>query len=143
MKDFSESINDYPIPHLRELRRAPLCYRHILPLSIVKQYQCLVVGAAKGKLTIAITNTQNMEMLESLGKYTGKTIFPVLIDPRRMQLLIRRIERGEQCRGNCYLKRHQAKGIGCHLYTLKRLEINSMLMLITSQKAKGLRKNQR
>jgi hypothetical protein len=137
MNDFSESLDGNPIPQLSELRRAPLRYRHILPLTIMKRYQCIVVGAAKGKLTIAITDTQNMEVIESLSRYTGKAIFPVLIDPQRMHLLIQRIERGEQCSRNLYSKWKQAKGNACYLYTLQRLQISSILMLITSQKTRG------
>jgi hypothetical protein len=137
MNDFSESLDGNPIPQLGELRRAPMRYRHILPLTIVKRYQCIVVGAMKGKLTIAITDTQNMEVIESLSRYTGKTIFPVLIDPKRMHLLIQRIERREQCRGNLYSKRNQAKGIECYQYPLQRLQISSILMLVTSQKIKS------
>ena len=134
MKDSSEILDGNPIPQLSELRRAPLRYRHILPLTIMKRYQCIVVGAAKGKLTIAITDTQNMEVIESLSRHTGKTIFPVLIDPKRMRILIQRMERREQCSRNLYSKRNPAKGTECDLYTLQRLQISSILMLITSQK---------
>ena len=134
MHDFSESLAGNPIPQLSELRRAPLRYRHILPLTIMKRYQCIVVGEAKGTLTIAITDTQTMEVIEVLRRYTGKTIFPVLIDPKRMLLLIQRIERRERCGGNLTSKRNQAQGTACYLHTLRRLQISSMLMLITSQK---------
>ncbi len=139
MKDFSEGFDDNPIPHLRELRRAPLRYRHILPLTIIKRYQCLVVGEAKGKLTIAIASRRNMEVIEPLGRYTGKTIFPVLVDRRRMQLLIQRIEQCEQCSRNLFMKLNHAREMECYLYTLRRNEINAILILITSQRASGLR----
>ena len=134
MHDSSESLDGKPIPQLGELRRAPLRYRHILPLTIMKRYQCIVVGAAQGKLTIAITDTRNMEVLEVLSSYTGRTIFPVLIDPKRMRLLLQRIEQREQCRVNPSSKRNQAKGTACYLYTLQRRQISSILMLITSHK---------
>jgi len=137
MNDSSESLAGNPIPQLSEIRRAPLRYRHILPLTVMKRYQCIVVGAAKGKLTIAITDTQNMEVIESLSRYTGKTIFPVLINPKRMHLLLQRIERREQCRRNLYSMRNQAKGTICYLYNLQRLQISSILILITSQKTRG------
>ncbi len=137
MTDSSESLDANPIPQLSELRRAPLRYRHILPLTIMKRYQCIVVGAAKGKLTIAITDSQNMEVIESLSRYTGKTIFPVLIDPKRMHLLLQRIERREQSRGNLSSKRNQAKGTECYQYSLQRLQISSILILIASQKTRG------
>ncbi len=134
MKDSSESLDGNPIPQLSELRRAPSRYRHILPLTIMQRYQCIVVGAAKGKLTIAITDTQNMEVIESLSRYTGKTIFPVLINPKRMHLLLQRIERREQCRRNLYAMRNQAKGTQCYLYDLQQLQISSLLMLITCER---------
>ena len=139
MKDPSESLHGSPIPHFRDIRRAPLRYRNILPLPLVKRYQCLVVGAAKGTLTLAITDTQDIEVIESLGRYTRKTIFPVLVDPRRMQLLIQRIERCERCSRNLFIKLNQASKMECSLYTLRGNEINAILMLITSQKGRLLR----
>jgi hypothetical protein len=139
MKDFLVGFDDNPIPYLGALRRAPMRYRHILPLTIIKRYQCLVVGAAKGKLTVAIASRRNMEVIEFLGRYTGKTIFPVLVDPSRMQLLIQRIERCEQCSRNSFMKLNQAGEMECYLYTLRRNEINAILILITSQRASGLR----
>lgn len=138
MKDFSESFDVNPIPQLTELRRAPKRYSHILPLPIVKRYQCIVVGATQGKLTVAFTDRQNMaEVIESLSRYTGKTIFPVLITDRRMQLLIQRIEPCEQSHRNFLSKLNRAKGIECPLYTLQQLEIKSILMFITSQRARS------
>src|SRR5438876_3819185 len=95
MTDSSESLDANPIPQLSELRHAPLRYRHILPLTIMKRHQCIVVGATQGKLTVAITDRQNMDVIETLSRYTGKTIFPVIIDTKRMHLLIQRIERCE------------------------------------------------
>ncbi len=112
-------------------------YRQILPLTIMKQYQCIVVGAAQGVLTVAIADRQNMAVIESLSRYTRQAIFPVLIDPIRMRLLIRRIERGEQCRRRIfYSKGVQLKDFECYQYTLRRLEASSILMLLTSQKAR-------
>ncbi len=137
MKDSSESSHGNPIPHFRDIRRAPVRYRHMLPLPLMKRYQCLVVGAAKGKLTLAITGTQDMEVIESLGRHTRKTIFPVLVDPRRMQLLIQRIERCERCSRNLFIKLNQAREMECYRYTLRGNEINAILMLITSQKVRG------
>ena len=138
MKDISESVYSNPIPQLGNLRRVPVRYRRILPLSLMKQYQCIVVGAERGILTVAITNRQNMAVIELLSKYTGQAIFPVLIEPNRMSLLIRRIERREQYKRILYAKRNQAKGIEieCYQYTLQRLQISSILMLVTAQKTR-------
>jgi hypothetical protein len=137
MKDISESVYSNPIPQLGTLRRVPIRYRRILPLTFMKQYQCIVVGAERGILTVAIADRQNMAVIELLSKYTGQAIFPVLIEPDRMSLLIRRIERREQYRRNIYSKRNQAKGIECYQYILQRLQISSILMLVTSQKTRS------
>jgi hypothetical protein len=139
MKDISESVYSNLIPQLGTLRRVPIRYRRILPLTIMKQYQCIVVGAERGILTVAIADRQNMAVLELLSKYTGQAIFPVLIEPNRMRLLIQRIERREQYRRILYSKRNQAKEIEieCYQYTLQRLQISSILMLVTSQKTRG------
>jgi len=139
INDSSHRLDDTPIPHLSELRRAPVRYRHILPLPFMKRYQCLVVGAASGNLTIAITDTHHLEVIESVHKYTGKRVFPVLIDPRRMQLLLQRIERCERCSRTFSFKGNGEKSIECYRYKLQRLEIDSLVMSITSQIARGLR----
>src|SRR5437016_1068700 len=83
------------IPRLVCLRRVPTRYRHVLPLSIMKTYQCIVVGGEPGFLTVAITNRKNITLLKILGELIGCTIFPVLIDPGHLHLLIRRMERSE------------------------------------------------
>jgi hypothetical protein len=137
MKDISESVYSNPIPQLGTLRRVPIHYRRILSLTIMKQYQCIVVGAERGILTVAIADRQNLAVIELLSKYTGQAIFPVLIEPDRMRLLIQRIERREQYRRNIYSKRNQDKGIECYQYILQRLQISSILMLVTSQKTRG------
>jgi hypothetical protein len=137
MKGISESVYGNPIPQLGTLRRVPIRYRRILPLTFMKQHQCIVVGAERGILTVAIADRQNMAVIELLSKYTGQAIFPVLIEPDRMRLLIRRIERREQYGRNIYSKRNQPKGIECYQYTLQRLQISSILMLVTSQKTRG------
>jgi type II secretion system (T2SS) protein E len=136
MNNNSESVLGKPIPQLSVLRRVPMRYRRILPLTIVKQYQCVVVGAAQSKLTVAISDWQNIAVIESLSRYTGQTIFPVLIDPKRMNLLIQRIERFEYYRQIFYSKGKQADEIECYLYALRRLQVDSILKLVTSQKTR-------
>ena len=83
------------IPRLWTLRRIPERYRHLLPVAVMKRYQCMVVGGERGILTVAITEQKNICILHMLSALTGCTIFPVLIDPARMRLLIRRVERLE------------------------------------------------
>src|SRR5260370_7852599 len=96
MKDIADSVRGSLIPELYVLRHVLLRYRVMLPLPIMKRFQCMVVGSAQGVLTVAITDRQNTSAIESLRKITGQAIFPVLIDPARMRLLIQRIERCEQ-----------------------------------------------
>lgn len=83
------------LPRLWTLRRIPGRYRHLLPVAVMKRYQCMVVGGERGILTIAITEQKNTCILHVLSALTGCTIFPVLVDPARMRLLIRRVERLE------------------------------------------------
>jgi Type II secretion system (T2SS), protein E, N-terminal domain len=83
------------IPRLWTLRRIPGRYQHLLPVALMKRHQCIVVGGERGILTVAITGPKNICVLNALSSLTGCTIFPVLVDPARMRLLIRRIERLE------------------------------------------------
>ena len=83
------------IPRLWTLRRIPGRYQHLLPVAVMKRYQCVVVSGERGILTVAITEPKNIHVLNTLSWLLGYTIFPVLIDPMRMRLLIRRIERLE------------------------------------------------
>jgi hypothetical protein len=99
MKEIADTIGGDGIPRLKTLRRIPTPYRQTLPLNVIKQYQCLVVGAARGVLTVAITDAQDRLVIEALSALTGQRIFPVLVDPVRMRLLIRRMERYERRRG--------------------------------------------
>ncbi len=83
------------IPRLDTIRRVPSRYHRILPLELMKSYQFIVVGAAGGILTVAITNHQQRTIIQSLEKLTGYSIFTVFVDQSRMRLLIDRIERCE------------------------------------------------
>ena len=86
------------IPRLYILRRVPQQYHRVLPLNIMKRYQCIVVGDAQGVLTVAIANQEALTCMESIKKLTSRAVFPVLVDPARISLLIRRIERDERFR---------------------------------------------
>ncbi len=86
------------IPRLYILRRVPQQYHRILPLNVMKRYQCIVVGDAQGVLTVAIANQEALACMESIQKLTSHAVFPVLVDPARISLLIRRIERDERFR---------------------------------------------
>ena len=93
MRAMVPDVQGEVIPRLSNLRYVPMRYRHILPLQIMKRYRCVVIGAAQGVLTVAVSDPQNTRVLEVLSKYTRRAIFPVWVEPVRMQLLIRRIER--------------------------------------------------
>jgi len=64
----------------------------------MKRYQCIVVGDAQGVLTVAIADQEGLTCIESIRKLTSHAVFPVLVDPARISLLIRRIERDERFR---------------------------------------------
>src|SRR5258708_38721450 len=96
MKDIADSVRGNLIPQLYILRRVPMRYSRILPLTIMKRFQCIVVGSAQGVLTAAITDRQNISLIESLKRITGQAIFPVFIHRTQMRLLSPRIERNAQ-----------------------------------------------
>ena len=129
MKDIADSVRGNLIPQLYVLRRVPMRYRSMLPLTIMKQFQCIVVGAAQGVLTVAITDRQATSVIESLRSITGQAIFPVLIDPTRMHLLIRRIERYEQA----YAAR--TKDV-YYLHMKRRFQVSSIMLLLAYQKTR-------
>jgi Type II secretion system (T2SS), protein E, N-terminal domain len=85
---------DYLIPQMRDLRRIPMRYQSILPLKVMKQYQCAVVGSAQGIVTVAITDC-DPSLIKTLTKLIGRPIFPVWVKPARMGLLIKRMEQRE------------------------------------------------
>jgi len=134
MKDIANSVRGSLIPQLYVLRRVPLRYRRMLPLSIMKRFQCIVVGSAQGVLTVAITDQQNTSVIESLREITGQAIFPVLIDPDRMRLLIQRIERCEQNRQAFYSTPGQAREQIYYFYIKRQLMMSSIMILLSSQR---------
>ncbi len=139
MKNIADNMRGSLIPELFALRRVPMRCRQILPLAIMKQYQCIVVGSAPGVLTVAITDRQNTSVIESLREFTGQAIFPVLIDPNRMHLLIQRIERYEQSRSAFYSRTGKhTKETGYYRHTTLRLQVNSMVVLLSNLKIKSL-----
>ena len=88
------------LPKLPVIRRVPTRYQRLLPLALMKQLQCTVVGGAPGVLTVAISDAHQVASIASLEKITGRHIFFVLVDPSSMRLLISRMERCEhlKCR---------------------------------------------
>lgn len=88
-----QGIHTHAIPRFVHVRRVPTRYCLILPLSLMKRCQCVVVGAAPGILTVAVTDPENRLLLTMLHNLTGLSIFPVLVEERRMRLLLIRLER--------------------------------------------------
>ncbi|SRR5438132_5910155 len=139
MKDIADNVRGSLIPELFVLRRVPMRYRRILPLILMKRLQCIVVGSAPGVLTVAITDRQNTSAIDSLRRLTGQAIFPVLIDPTRMRLLIQRIERFEQSRGAFYSRAaRDARKTEYYQYTMLRLRVDSIVMVLSCQKTSFL-----
>ena len=108
-------------------------YRQILPLAIMKRFQCIVVGSAQGVLTVAFTDRENTSVIESLRKITGQAIFPVLIDPSRMRLLIQRIERYEQYRQASSVR---TRGQAYYLHMRRQFQVSSIMMLLAYQQTR-------
>ena len=109
-------------------------YRRMLPLTFMKRFQCIVVGSAQGVLTVAITDQQNTSVIESLRSITGRAIFPVLIDPTRMRLLIQRVERYEQYRQALSARTRDAREQAYYVYMKRQFLVFSIVMLLTYQK---------
>ena len=86
------------IPRLHDVRRVPVRYQQVLPLSVIKRHQCVVLGASSHVLTIGFVDGDDKQLLRYLQIFTGTKIFPVLVEPRRMHLLIARIERSQRFR---------------------------------------------
>ncbi len=113
MKDIADNVRGSLIPQLYVLRRVVL--------------------------TVAITDRQNTSVIESLRRFTGQAIFPVLIDPTRMRLLIQRIERYEQSRGVfCSRAGSDTRKVGYYQFSMLRIQVDSIVMLLSCQKKRRL-----
>jgi hypothetical protein len=123
MRELAPRVRGQLIPQFSTLRRVPEPCRQVLPLRVMKRYQCVVVGTARGILTVAITDQHNTSILNPLGKLTGCSIFPVLVNPARMRLLLQRLEGSEQRRNKAF--RHSS-----FLYPR---QVHSMVQFVTSQ----------
>lgn len=127
METMAKKMADRPypyfgsIPRLDTIRRVPGRYHRILPLELMKNYHFIVVGAAHGTLTIAITHQQQRPIIDSLQKLTGHPIFPVFVNSTTMRLLIDRIERCE--------RRKYRKLLG-RPYYLHRIQLQSIIRFL-------------
>lgn len=84
------------IPRLYDVRRVPVRYHQALPLSVARRHQCVVLGASRRTLTVGITTCNSDALLIYLQVLTGATLFPVMVEPERMRLLIARVERNRR-----------------------------------------------
>ena len=89
-------IHEGPLPNFKSIRRVPTRYEHMLPLSLMLRYQCIVVGTARNALTLAISDEQQGQSVEKLERLMGCPIFTVLVDSARMRLLLARLERRQR-----------------------------------------------
>jgi hypothetical protein len=114
-------LSNGTLPRLPIIRRVPTRYSRMLPLTLMKQWQCTVVGAARGVLTVAISDSQQVATAASLEIITGQRIFFVLVDPPCMRLLISRLERYEhqKCR----------EALGRPFY-LHRLQLHAFILFL-------------
>ncbi len=124
VKEMALEIHSSVIPRFSDLRRVPTPYQRILSLKAMRQYRCVIVGAAQGMLTLAITDTQAMSFIDFLSKITKRSIFLVLVEPSRMDLLLQRLERQE---------RRRSKRL-CPISFLPLYQVDVMVILLTHLK---------
>jgi hypothetical protein len=91
-------LQEGSIPRFYSLRRISRECSSILPLEVMKRYQCVVVGLTGRTLTLAIIHPRYLFLCKVISKLTGYTVFPVYVEPIRVRLLLQRIERAEQRR---------------------------------------------
>ena len=84
--------NGSQLLHYDNVRWISLHYRRLLPLRVMKRYHCIVVGSARGVLTVAFDERPYPTVLAGLRRLTGQAIFPILVRPKRMNLLLQRAE---------------------------------------------------
>lgn len=96
-----ERVRDDFMPRLHDVRRVPVRYQRLLPLSVIRNHQCVILGATSHTLTVGVVERKDEQWLRVLQTLTGAEIFPVLVEPGRMRLLIARIERYQRFH-RCY-----------------------------------------
>jgi hypothetical protein len=139
MQDIADKVRGNLIPQLFVLRRVPVRHYSVLPLTVMKKFQCVVVGSSPGVLTVAITNRQNTSVIESLKKFTGQSIFPVLIERTTMRLLIQRIERNEYRRNAFHTRGNRStRVLEYYQYSILSLQIYTIAMVLSNHKTKRL-----
>ncbi len=116
MKNTAQGISGDSVPQFTQVRRVPVRYRQTLTLKVMKRYLCAVLGSAQGVFTVAITDQYDTSLIETLSRIIGHPIFPVLVEPDHMRLLIQRVEyyerrRYRRLKPSSFLHPHQAHTI--------------------------------
>lgn len=83
------------LPRLWNVRRVPERYCQLLPIAFMKKYECVIVGANRRTLTVAVSDPKRVGICRTISELTGCTIFPVLLEPTKVRLLVKRIERSK------------------------------------------------
>lgn len=113
--------DDFTIPQFDNLRRVPQRYRETFSLSLMKLCQCVVVGSARGVLTVALSDQQDIAILNIISEFTGRTIFPVFVSPIKIRLLIRRIEYDKRNKGQIFKQRTSLNPLSIHAMVMSVL----------------------
>src|SRR5579863_2158422 len=75
VKTMVYDLQEGSIPRFYSLRRIPRECSSILPLEVMKRYQCVVVGLTGRTLTLAITHPRYLFLCKVISKLTGYTVF--------------------------------------------------------------------
>lgn len=118
-------VNSSQLLHYNNVRWIPLYYRRLLPLQVMKRYHCIALGSEGKVLTVAFDERPHPNLLDGLRRLTGQIIFPVLVHPKRMRLLLRRVE---------FCKNYRVSGF--QSYYLHRYFIHSTAATFASPFAK-------
>ena len=119
VKESTLLVNSYQPPRFDTVRHVPLRYREMLPMQVMRQCRCIVVGSGRGVLTVAFDEQPGIHVINGISRLTGQAIFPVLIRPARMNLLLQRIEFWHSC--------HVSRN---HRYYLHRYHVHAMLQML-------------
>jgi hypothetical protein len=77
------------VPYLAPPQHIPNSVRNLLPLDVMRQFQCLPIGRDRNSLTVALADPTDRSALHRLEEITGLTIFPVMTDPEALEALAR------------------------------------------------------
>jgi hypothetical protein len=77
------------VPYLSPPQHIPSSVRNLLPLEVMRQFQCLPIGRDRNSLTVALADPTDRGALHRLEEITGLTIFPVMTDPEALEALAR------------------------------------------------------